>query len=100
MTRFRRSLSGNLLLKGAVATAVVLGAATQLATLAAADDGDWWRHHRFAEHDRYWDHGRIYVHPGPRYYYAPPPAYYPPPPPPAYYYGPPAPSFSFGLRVH
>jgi len=104
MRRIRDSKTRRLLLQGAIAIAVIFGAATQLATSAAADDGDWWRYHRFGEHGRYydrWDRGHAYVYSGPRYYYAPPSYYYyPPPPPPAYYYAPPAPSFSFGLRVH
>jgi hypothetical protein len=79
MTRFRWSLSGRFLLKGAIAVALIFGAASQLATPAAADDGSWWRHHRYG------DHGRFYGYPGPRYYYGPPAYYYPaPPPPPAY----------------
>jgi hypothetical protein len=92
-----RRNSRSILLQGAIALAVLLGTATQLATPAAADSDDWWRHHRYGHQH---DNGGIYFYSGPRYYYAPPPAYYYPPP--AYYYAPPyyGPSFSFGFRVH
>jgi len=104
MRRIRDSKTRRLLLQGAMAIAVIFGAATAIATPAAADDGDWWRYHRFGEHDRYWNHGYydrggVYVYSQPRYYYAPPAYYYPPPPPPTYYYAPPAPGFSFGVHV-
>ena len=104
MRRILGSRSRRLLLQGAVAVAVIAGAATQWAAPASAYDGDWWRYHRFAQHDPYWDHGYrgrggVTVYAGPPYYYAPPPAYYPPPQPPGYYAEPPAPSFSFGLHV-
>jgi hypothetical protein len=99
MKRLLRSRTGRLLLKSTVAVALVFGAATQLAAPAAAEDGGAWHHYPFAEHHRYWDHGRLYIHAGPGYCYGYPPGYdYSPPPPPAYYYGPPRPSFSLGLR--
>ena len=82
-------------LHGVLALALTAGAATALATPAAADRDD---------------HGGFYFYSGPRYYYAPPPTYYyvPPPPtyyappPPTYYYAPPyyGPGFSFGFRIH
>lgn len=103
MRRIRELKGGRLLLKGAMAIAVILGAAASLAAPASAADGDWWRYHRFGHEHRYWDHryhdrGGVYVYSGPSYSYAPSPYYDPPPPPPTYYYAPPAPGFSFGLH--
>jgi hypothetical protein len=112
MRRIRGSKARRRLLQGAMAIAVIFGAATAIATPAAADDGDWWRYHRFGEnhnwnrgyydHNHHWHHydrGGVYVYSEPRYY-VPPTYYYPPPPPPTYYYAPPAPGFSFGVHVH